>query len=918
MIIAHKSGLRLSFCFNHVLAVSEDQVGSRFIQSRLSNASSAEIEQVFTELIVQNPKSFELFTHCYANYVVQKLFEVGTNVQVAQLIELIRPSFYNLSFDTFGCRVLQCAIPRMDEKLCSSISDQLFHNCIEAIHSQNANHVLQKCIEYSSFTAIDIVLSVISTHGIQEIANHTYGCRVLQRLLECDDDTIHAYLGTQLFPILQQLVIDQYGNFVIQHLAQNSNREMISIDVSQIPPSSEETERKQTISTINPSLNTVTVLISIKEMIARSLRGNYFTLSKHKFGSNVVEKCLEYADENIRRYVLLEILSTDPQHYNKKINFNQLTKALFTEPSLDSLASATVSSEPASFVDPYKPFNTHPLLFLLLDQFGNYVAQRVCDIAPLSFKQAILHQLLYLLPVRLIKGRKELQNTRSELRSSNQRFADVADDDITIPNRDFIGVRIEKLLRALERPTPVIFPEPPRSKWKGVKMPRPSSTKSPTPRSSQSHLTAHSRALSAGPSEGPPPSSRSLSSNESMSRKSNRPVLVTSDQLPAVEQKDAKQLLLEESSDEEKVFVMPAFRSHEGEHHQKRGNQHSRTVSEADSISFTSMTPLQSPSRSSCPSSPVQEALIGIGQGSALSFLGHDLNVLDSFAPPAPRPNHTRHSIHLTTAMHSHSGEYEAMSDSEKSITGWDPGLNIASEVDETSLSEGSRLASPVVGGPDALSSFSTPSSFHSLYLPSAQNNPNSRPLIPLYTSPDLPYLTTSSSASIFLPHNSPLDIARVASTRDHLDPQQTSFDSFIHPIPSSVSNFPFTAEHSTSLPSFPKLSDEEDDSANHFGVLRALSPESLHASSVSSFNILAHAQSSFRMPLTPPHLPIQDDFAVPSHRLSLTFSPPNSPNSVTSSSRSRPYHDHRDISIDYMSIDDPLESTRSTIDSTE
>ncbi|KAK2956877.1 putative Pumilio like protein [Blattamonas nauphoetae] len=443
-----ESNIPFSSCYSHILAISEDQIGSRFLQSRLDTASSEEITQVFNELCMDTDKTLELMTHCFANYVIQKLFEVCNEDQINILLDLIQPAFLSLSFDTFGCRVLQCAIPRLNERVCTDCVKCLFDNSIKAIFNQNANHVLQKAIEYSSLDSVNTLISTIDTHGIVSIATHTYGCRVMQRMLEIDSDQIHNRIGTLIFPHLQSLVLDQYGNFVIQHLVQNSGSVSITVKVPKKAGQKEE----------------ASVTLPINESVVRSLSGHFFALSKHKFGSNVIEKCLEYSSEVLRRVIILEIMQTDPARYQHTPTPNTLTKDLLTIPTIATIENQSLPSIPSKSTLPSSPFTSHPLLVLLMDQFGNYVAQRVCDVAPVDLKTSILSQLLCSVPGRALRNRRDYMKRRSEIRRTAQRFNSVQEDHINFPTQDFVVVRIEKLIRVLEKPDPVRFAEPPRVK----------------------------------------------------------------------------------------------------------------------------------------------------------------------------------------------------------------------------------------------------------------------------------------------------------------------------------------------------------------------------------------------------------------------------------------------------------------------
>lgn len=92
----------------HIVEFSGDQSGSRFIQHKLETANSDEKEQVFKEI---KPNALPLMKDVYGNYVVQKLFEHGSQVQKKILAGIMEGNVADLAIQMYGCRVVQ-KVPR--------------------------------------------------------------------------------------------------------------------------------------------------------------------------------------------------------------------------------------------------------------------------------------------------------------------------------------------------------------------------------------------------------------------------------------------------------------------------------------------------------------------------------------------------------------------------------------------------------------------------------------------------------------------------------------------------------------------------------------------------------------------------------------------------------------------------------------
>lgn len=87
--------------------------------------------------------------------------------------------------------------------------------------------------------------------------------------------SLQGRLLEELHRCTSQLVQDQYGNYVVQHILEHGKEQD-------------------------------------KAMIIAKIRGHVLQLSKHKFASNVVEKCVAYGRKEDRHALIDEVLLTRP------------------------------------------------------------------------------------------------------------------------------------------------------------------------------------------------------------------------------------------------------------------------------------------------------------------------------------------------------------------------------------------------------------------------------------------------------------------------------------------------------------------------------------------------------------------------------------------------------------------------------
>lgn len=136
----------------------------------------------------------------------------------------------------------------------AELVSELEPEVLQIVKDQNGNHVIQKIIQTVPREHTDFIFDCFKGR-VSELSQHTYGCRVIQRALEWGSEADKAAIMRELHSCAQLLITDQYGNYVTQHVITAGSDEdrarMVSLVMAQLP-----------------------------------------TLSKHKFASNVVEKCI--------------------------------------------------------------------------------------------------------------------------------------------------------------------------------------------------------------------------------------------------------------------------------------------------------------------------------------------------------------------------------------------------------------------------------------------------------------------------------------------------------------------------------------------------------------------------------------------------------------------------------------------------
>lgn len=305
--------------------ISCDQHGSRYIQQRLEcDPNSSEAELVFQAVL---PVALHLMTDVFGNYVIQKFFEFGTERQKIELSRAMQGSIVSLSLQMYGCRVIQKALENLEGYLGeqAAMIAELKGQVLLLVKDQNGNHVIQKCIEKVPLDVSGFILKAFQGQ-IYDLAIHPYGCRVIQRILEHTNalDPTHKKspanealirnLLEELAAHTKTLVLDQYGNYVLQHILEKDGEHD-------------------------------------KNEIIKAIMSSFLEYSRHKFASNVVEKCICHGSYSQRQMIVTFVLTT------------------------------------------LREGDEVPLFTMMKDQYANYVVQKMLEIVEPDLKEQLLIKL---------------------------------------------------------------------------------------------------------------------------------------------------------------------------------------------------------------------------------------------------------------------------------------------------------------------------------------------------------------------------------------------------------------------------------------------------------------------------------------------------------------------------------------------
>ena len=139
------------------------------------------------------------------------------------------------------------------------------------IQDLNGNHVIQKCLNRLSSEDAQFIFDAVGVNCVP-VGTHRHGCCVLQRCIDHASGLQRAKLIAQITENAYSLVQDPFGNYVLQYI----------VDLNE------------------PMFTTP---------LCMTFRPDILSLSKQKFSSNVIEKCLRGAQPEVATVLIEEMLA---------------------------------------------------------------------------------------------------------------------------------------------------------------------------------------------------------------------------------------------------------------------------------------------------------------------------------------------------------------------------------------------------------------------------------------------------------------------------------------------------------------------------------------------------------------------------------------------------------------------------------
>ena len=300
----------INYYLDNFMAIAKDQGASRYLQNNLNNFLPQEINSFFDPLC---KNIMQLINDPFANYLIQKIICYFTQEQLLNLLNILTPYFFEISCNNHGTRVLQKIIDLTKTSELRKLFYDLIHpKVFELLKDLNGTYIVQKFVGLN-LDEYGLKINSIIIENSVELCKNRHGCCVIQKYLETRDPYMLPDLVYKLLDGFSSLITDQFGNYVIKTILVMGNPEY-------------------------------------SNKIGEQIYDNILFYSKHKYSSNIVEKCFDFC---------------------QGVFLNKLLGKIQQEQNLKDL---------------------------ILDEHGNYVVQKVLAVSNTKKKKEMLYIIRGLFP----------------------------------------------------------------------------------------------------------------------------------------------------------------------------------------------------------------------------------------------------------------------------------------------------------------------------------------------------------------------------------------------------------------------------------------------------------------------------------------------------------------------------------------
>ena len=169
------------------------------------------------------------------NHIVQR-FVASLPHRIAEIVDMIKNDVITLAVDNCGCRVVQGLFDQYDVDSLEPLVGKIIDNAVELATNQYGNYVIQYILSEKSHKNVSRMINLFKGH-FYDFSVHKFASNVMEKCIRGStkeerelifDEILCDHTKNSDYPVYNEqrilkMVIDQFGNYVIQRIVEYGN-----------------------------------------------------------------------------------------------------------------------------------------------------------------------------------------------------------------------------------------------------------------------------------------------------------------------------------------------------------------------------------------------------------------------------------------------------------------------------------------------------------------------------------------------------------------------------------------------------------------------------------------------------------------------------------------------------------------------
>ncbi|UKJ89555.1 RNA-binding protein Puf1 [Theileria orientalis] len=266
----------LNEVLDNLYMLMTDPFGNYLCQKLMSVCDADQLGKIITSC---EPQFISICLNMHGTRAIQKLIEVVTDDNITRITSILSTGVVDLVNDLNGNHVIQKCLVSLSSEHCDFIYKAMNENCVYLATHRHGCCVMQRCIDAASPAQRAKLIDTISSKTL-ELVEDAYGNYVIQYVLRLKDDEINSRIVSFLcedvtkfakqkfssnvverclifcplevrstliskflnvpFEVLKDLILDPFGNYVIQRVLNVAQPDELTSLLDSIQPHLEE------------------------------------------------------------------------------------------------------------------------------------------------------------------------------------------------------------------------------------------------------------------------------------------------------------------------------------------------------------------------------------------------------------------------------------------------------------------------------------------------------------------------------------------------------------------------------------------------------------------------------------------------------------------------------------------------------